>query len=71
MSLVFFAHYLAAIGAFEALVANTPLLYGSNCAHAPRDGLGTLLVGILAGQHRYAAPRGPTGRRHGPRAYLD
>jgi len=40
-ALVFFAQYLAATGAFEALVADTPLCYESNRAHAPRDVLGT------------------------------
>lgn len=53
-ALVFFAQFLAATGAFDALVADTPLGYGSNRAHAPRDVLGTLLLGILSGHYRYA-----------------
>jgi hypothetical protein len=53
-ALVFFAQYLAATGAFDALVADPPLCYGSNRAHSPRDVLGTLLLGILAGHYRYA-----------------
>jgi hypothetical protein len=53
-ALVFFAQYLAATGAFDALVADTPLGYASNRAHAPRDVLGTLFLGILAGHYRYA-----------------
>ena len=53
-ALVFFARLLAATGAFGALVADTPLCYGSNRAHQPRDVLDTLLLGILSGHHRYA-----------------
>jgi hypothetical protein len=53
-ALVFFAQFLATSGGFEALVADTPLSYESNRAHAPRDVLGTLLLGILAGHYRYA-----------------
>ena len=52
--LVFFAQFLAATGAFDALVEGTPLCYHSNRAHAPRDVLGTLLLGILSGHYRYA-----------------
>lgn len=44
-ALVFFAQFLAATGAFDRLVADTPLCYGSNRAHAPHDVLGTLLWG--------------------------
>ena len=53
-ALVFFAQFLATSGGFEALVADTPLSYESNRAHAPRDVLGTLLLGILSGHYRYA-----------------
>ncbi|MFA6287286.1 MAG: transposase [Opitutaceae bacterium] len=53
-ALVFFAQYLAATGAFDALIADTPLCYASNRAHSPRDVLGTLLLGILSGHYRYA-----------------
>ena len=53
-ALVFFAQFLAATGAFDALVADTPLCYESNRAHPPRDVLGTLLLGILPGHCRYA-----------------
>ena len=35
-ALVFFAQYLAATGAFDALIADTPLCYASNRAHSPR-----------------------------------
>lgn len=53
-ALVFFAQFLAATRAFDELVSDTPLCYGSNRAHAPRDVLGTLLLGILSGHYRYA-----------------
>lgn len=53
-ALVFFAQFLATTGAFDSLVADTPLCYGSNHAHQPRDVLGTLLLGILSGHYRYA-----------------
>jgi hypothetical protein len=53
-ALVFFAQFLATSGGFDALVADTPLCYESNRAHAPRDVLGTLLLGILSGHYRYA-----------------
>lgn len=53
-ALVFFAQFLATTGAFDSLVADTPLCYGSNRAHSPRDVLGTLLLGILSGHYRYA-----------------
>jgi len=74
-ALVFFAQYLAASGAFEKLVADTPLCYESNRAHAPRDLLGALLLGILAEHYRYAhlaALRGDdiAPRLHGSRAIV-
>lgn len=53
-ALVFFAQYLATTGGFDSLIADTPLGYGSNRAHSPRDVLGTLLLGILSGHYRYA-----------------
>ncbi|HEY9247707.1 MAG: transposase [Verrucomicrobiota bacterium] len=53
-ALVFFTQYLAATGAFDALIADTPLRYASNRAHTPRDVLGTLLLGMLSGHYRYA-----------------
>jgi len=53
-ALVFFAQFLATTGAFDELICETPLRYESNRAHAPRDVLGTLLLGILSGHYRYA-----------------
>ena len=53
-ALVFFAQHLAATGAFDALIADTPPCYASNRAHSPRDVLGTLLLGMLSGHYRYA-----------------
>jgi hypothetical protein len=52
--LVFFAQFLRASGRFEALCADAPLEYRSPNAPAPRDVIGTLLLGILAGHWRYA-----------------
>ena len=53
-ALVFFAQFLATTGAFDAWIQDAPLSYGSNRAHAPRDVLGTLLLGILAGHYCYS-----------------
>jgi hypothetical protein len=53
-ALVFFAQFLAATGAFDALVADAPLSYASNRAHQPRDILGTLVLGMIGGHFRYA-----------------
>ena len=53
-SMVFFAQFMEASGRFEAFCCDTPLTYASPNAPAPRDVLGTLLLGILAGHHRYA-----------------
>ena len=52
--LVFFAQFLQASGQFEALCKDAPLVYLSPNAPAPRDVLGTLVLGILAGHWRYA-----------------
>lgn len=64
---VFFAQFLAASGVFDALVSDTPLCYASNRAHAPRDVLGTLLLGILSRHYRYATSR-PCAATTSPRA---
>ena len=52
--LVFFAQFLQASGRFDALCADTPLAYRSANAPEPRDVVGTLVLGILAGHWRYA-----------------
>ena len=52
--LVFFSQFLAAGGLFGPWVAQCPLHYTSPNAPAVVDVLGTLTLGILAGQHRYA-----------------
>lgn len=53
-SLVFFAQFLHASGRFEALCKDLPLSYTSPNAPVPRDVVGTLVLGILAGHWRYA-----------------
>jgi hypothetical protein len=52
--LVFFAQFLQASGRFEALMRDAPLEYRSPNAPSARDVVGTLVLGILAGQWRYA-----------------
>ena len=52
--LVFFAEFLATAGVFERWVQECPLRFTSPNAPAPRDVLGTLMLGILAGGRRYA-----------------
>jgi hypothetical protein len=52
--LVFFAEFLATTGAFERWVSACPLEYRSGNAPDKRDGLGTLMLGLLAGHRRYA-----------------
>jgi len=54
--LVFFAEFLAATGVFERWVSACPLSYRSGNAPDKRDVLGTLLLGLLAGAARTAAP---------------
>lgn len=52
--LPFFIEFLNVSGVFEAWVADCPLTYHSNHASDKRAVLGTLLLSILAGHHRYA-----------------
>lgn len=52
--LVFFAQFPQASGRFEALCQDAPLVSGSPNAYAAREGVGTLVLGILAGHWRYA-----------------
>ena len=52
--LVFFAECLAATGVFERWVSACPLTYRSGNVADKRDGLSTLMLGLLAGHRRYA-----------------
>jgi len=52
--LVFFAEFLHAAGLYESWVQGCPLHYISPNAPTKYDVLGTLLLSILAGHHRYA-----------------
>ena len=52
--LVFFAQFLSLSGLFESLCASCPVRLSSPNAPATREVLGTLLLGILCGQWRYA-----------------
>src|ERR1039457_4086171 len=52
--LAFFAEFLATTGVYESWVTSCPLSYGSCNASHKQDVLGTLLLSILAGHHRYA-----------------
>lgn len=52
--LVFFAQFLEVSGHFTALCADVPLERTSPNAPAPRDVLGTAVLGVLCGQKRYA-----------------
>jgi Transposase DDE domain group 1 len=59
--IVFFAEFLATAGVFDRWVAGCPLQYSSPNASQPRDVLGTLMLGILAGSKRYAHIAGVRG----------
>ena len=52
--LPFFIEFLKVSGVFDELVENCPLDYTSPNASSKRDVVGTLLLSILAGHHRYA-----------------
>jgi len=61
--LVFFTQFLQTSGRFEAWVKDCPWSYTSPNAPKVRDVLGTVLLSVLAGHHRYAhvsALRGDT-----------
>ena len=59
--IVFFAEFLATAGVFDRWVQGCPLHYSSPNASSPRDVLGTLMLGILAGSKRYAHIAGVRG----------
>lgn len=59
--IVFFAEFLATAGVFDRWVQECPLHYTSPNASRPRDVLGTLMLGILAGSKRYAHIAGVRG----------
>jgi hypothetical protein len=59
--LVFFAAFLAAAGVFDAWVHSCPVAYTSSNAPSKRDVLGTILLGVLAGNTRYAHITGIRG----------
>ena len=59
--IVFFAEFLATAGVFDRWVRGCPLHYSSPNASRPRDVLGTLMLGILAGSKRYAHIAGVRG----------
>lgn len=52
--LPFFIEFLKVSGLFDNFVTSCPLVYTSPNAPSKRDVLGTLLMSILAGHHRYA-----------------
>ena len=52
--LPFFIEFLQVSGVFDELVESCPLDYTSPNASSKRDVVGTLLLSILAGHHRYA-----------------
>lgn len=52
--IVFFAAFLATAGVLDRWVRTCSLHYSSPNASRPRDVLGTLLPGILAGSRRFA-----------------
>jgi hypothetical protein len=58
--IVFFAEFLATAGVFDRWVQDCPL-HSSPNASRPRDVLGTLMLGILAGSKRYAHIAGVRG----------
>lgn len=59
--IVFFAEFLATACVFDRWVHACPLSYSSPNASRPRDVLGTLMLGILAGARRYAHIAGVRG----------
>ena len=59
--IAFFAEFLATAGVFDRWVDACPLRYSSPNASSPRDVLGTLMLGILAGSKRYAHIAGVRG----------
>jgi hypothetical protein len=59
--IVFFAEFLATAGVFDRWVQDCPLHYSSPNASRPRDVLGALMLGILAGSKRYAHIAGVRG----------
>lgn len=52
--LAFFVEFLKTGGLFDPWVDDSPLRYTSNNAPAKRDVLGTVLLSVLAGHHRYS-----------------
>lgn len=52
--LPFFIEFLKVSGLYDAFVASCPLSYTSPNAPSKRDLLGTIVMSILAGHHRYA-----------------
>lgn len=52
--LVLFAEFLATTGVFDRWVSSCPLTYRGGNAPDTRDALGTPMLGMLAGQKRYA-----------------
>lgn len=52
--LVFFVEFLKTGGLFDPWVDDSPLRYTSNNAPEKRDVLGTVLLSVLAGHHRYS-----------------
>ena len=59
--IVFFAEFLASVDVFDRWVQACPLQYSSPNALRPRDVLGMLMLGILAGAKRYAHIAGVRG----------
>ena len=59
--IAFFAEFLATTGVFDRWVDACPLRYSSPNASRPRDVLGRLMLGILAGSKRYAHIAGVRG----------
>ena len=59
--IVFFPEFLATAGVFDRWVQGCPLHYSSPSTSRPRDVLGTLMLGILAGSKRYAHIAGIRG----------
>ena len=61
--LVFFAEFLACTGVFDRSVETCPMTYTRANSPDNPDGLGTLLLAILAGHRRYAhvTPSCPVG----------
>jgi hypothetical protein len=59
--IAFFAEFLATAGVFDRWIDACPLRYSSPNASRPRDVLGTLMLGILAGSKRYAHIAGVRG----------